>query len=336
MDLVDRYLHAVKFWLPQKQKQDILAELAEDLHSQVEEREAGLGRKLNEAEIADLLKQRGRPMLVANSFRPQQYLIGPALFPIYIFVLKVTAALYLLPWILVWIGMAVSRAAHSGQSLGHAMASFWTAFWPTAFAMAASVTVIFAILERVQTDSRFLEHWDPHKLPPVRDPNRIPLSNSILEVIINLVFLSWLIGGAWYERVLHFSDLTITLSAAWHYFFWGFVILTAANAVASAINVFHPYWTVTRASIRVISDCIGSALFCWLLKGPYVLAGLSSPDVPPEKMAHIVNAINWWASKMFPFAVVACVLIVLGNAYRVLRVRSNAGSSGLFSAAATI
>ena len=335
MDLVDRYLQAVKFWLPQKQKQDILAELAEDLHSQVEEREAGLGRKLNEGEVADLLKQRGRPILVANRFR-QQYLIGPVLFPIYIFVLQVTAAFYVLPWALIRIGIAMSRAAHLGQSLIGAAGSFWSAFWGMAFPTFVSITILFAIVERVQTKSCVLEQWDPRKLPPARDPNRIPLSNSMMEVIVNLVFVSWLIGGAWYEPVLRFSGLTITLAAAWHYFFWGFVMVASANAVVSAINVFRPYWTVTRASARLIGDCAGSVLFCWLLKGPYVLAGLSSPDVPPEKMAHIVNAINWWSAKMFPFAVVVSVLIVLGKAYRIFRVKSNAEAIGILSTATKI
>ena len=38
-DLIDRYLQAVGFWLPRDQKQDILAEISEDLRSQLEDRE---------------------------------------------------------------------------------------------------------------------------------------------------------------------------------------------------------------------------------------------------------------------------------------------------------
>ena len=79
MDLVDRYLQAVKFWLPRQQKQDIIAELSEDLRSQIEDRERELGRKLNYSELAGLLKQRGRPVVVANRFLPQESLIGPVL-----------------------------------------------------------------------------------------------------------------------------------------------------------------------------------------------------------------------------------------------------------------
>ena len=45
MDLIERYLHAVKGHLPLKQQDDVVAELAEDLRSRVDERESELGRR---------------------------------------------------------------------------------------------------------------------------------------------------------------------------------------------------------------------------------------------------------------------------------------------------
>src|SRR3979411_2964011 len=100
MEILDRYLHAVEFWLPKTQKQDIIAELSEDIRSQIEEKESALGRKLNDPELEAMLKQLGRPVVVANRYSPQQYLIGPVLFPIYRFVLKIVGFGYLVPWIL--------------------------------------------------------------------------------------------------------------------------------------------------------------------------------------------------------------------------------------------
>jgi hypothetical protein len=321
MDLVDRYLQAVKFWLPKKQKQDIIAELSEDLRSQIEDQEAELGRKLNESDIADLLKQRGRPVLVANRFLPQESLIGPVLFPVYLFVLKMVAAFYMVPWTLVWIGLVISRAAHSGQSLIASVGSFWTSFWPMAFFLIGGITTVFAVLERVQAKSRFLEEWDPRKLPPVRDPNRIPRANSIVEVVANLVFCIWLIGGMWYQTVLHFSGVTITLAPTWRSLFWGFLLLGVGNMAASAVNLFRPYWTWVRATIRLVSDCAGSVLFCWLMKAN-IVASISVANVAPERTAQIAHAINWWSAKMFPFAIAVCVLIALVDAYRIVRVRT--------------
>jgi hypothetical protein len=337
MELIDRYLQAVKFWLPKNQKQDIIAELSEDLREQVEEREERLGRKLNESEVAELLKQRGRPVLVANQFRPQQQLIGPVLFPIYLFVLEVVGAFYLAPWILVWIAIAVFRPAHPGQNLlttiGLLWTSFWGSFWPMAFFMIGSITVIFAILERVQNKSKFMEQWDPRKLPPVRDPNRIAISASVTELIANMVFCTWWafwVGELWYPALIHFAGVTIQLAPTWRYFFWGFLLLGVGNTVLAAVNLFRPYWTSERASLRLVSDVIGAALFCWLVKAN-IVAGLSVVNVAPERTAQIAHAINWWSARMFPAAVAFCGLIALNNVYRIIRVRSKTGPGAVLS-----
>ncbi|MEI6668118.1 MAG: hypothetical protein WCP29_08175 [Acidobacteriota bacterium] len=92
MDLLDRYLHAVKFWPPKAQRQDIVSELSEDIRSQVEDKECELGRALSETEVEAILVRIGRPVLVAGRYLPQRHLIGPALFPIYVFVLKIVTA----------------------------------------------------------------------------------------------------------------------------------------------------------------------------------------------------------------------------------------------------
>ena len=97
MELLDRYLQAVRFWLPRAQQNDMIAELGDDLRSQIEDRESALGRPLNEDELVALLQQTGHPMRVAARYQPQQSLIGPTLFPIYKFVLKIVTAAYLVP-----------------------------------------------------------------------------------------------------------------------------------------------------------------------------------------------------------------------------------------------
>jgi hypothetical protein len=43
MELVDSYLKAVKRYLPRRQRNDIIAELSEDLRSQLEARQRELG-----------------------------------------------------------------------------------------------------------------------------------------------------------------------------------------------------------------------------------------------------------------------------------------------------
>jgi hypothetical protein len=70
VEALDRYLEAVRGYLPRAQRADIVAELAEDLRSEIEERQAAAGRALSEGEVMALLKQRGHPMAVAERFLP--------------------------------------------------------------------------------------------------------------------------------------------------------------------------------------------------------------------------------------------------------------------------
>ena len=66
MELLDRYLQAVRFWLPKAQQEDLLAEFGEDLRSQIEDKETELGRPLDKGEMSAILKRCGSPMMVAS------------------------------------------------------------------------------------------------------------------------------------------------------------------------------------------------------------------------------------------------------------------------------
>jgi hypothetical protein len=324
MELIERYLQAVQFWLPKQQKADIIAELSEDLHAQIEEKEAGLGRKLTEAEVEAILRQRGRPVLVANRFLPREYLIGPVLFPIYKFVLKIVLLGYVVPWILVWIGMMiyspVYRAQHVSHSWFETVGWVWSSLWGTAFLAAATVTMVFAVLERVQAKSRFLENWDPRKLPAVRNPNVIARPTATFELIFNAVgVVVW--STNMYSPVRMISDVRISVSAWWPWFFWGFLLVSVVNTGLSSVNLMRPYWTTSRATLRLLSDAAGSALFCWLVKAN-MLAGFAAPNVSPERAMEITNAINMWVGKMFPIAVAIGVVIAGANLYRIVRLKT--------------
>jgi hypothetical protein len=317
MELIDRYLQAVKFWLPKQQKLDIIAELSEDIYAQIEEQESGLGRKLNEAEVEALLKQRGRPMLVANRYLPQEHLIGPVLFPIYVFVLKVVALCYLVPWVLVWIGLTLYSAAYRAEPR---WGTTWGSLWTAAFVSWGVVTIVFAILERTQAKSRFLEEWDPHKLPPVRDPNQIPRSGSIIELVVNLFFFGWWAGNMSSPIVLNHPAIRITLSPLWSYVYWGIPILALVTAGLAAANLMRPYRTRVRAAIRLLSDGAGSVLFCWVLK-VNMLAGIAMPHLTPAKASEFVNAVNWWAAKMLPVGMILGVVVAAVNVYKLVSVK---------------
>jgi len=326
MELINRYLQAVGFWLPRKQRQDILAELAEDLQSQIEEKEAGLNRKLSETELEALLKERGRPVLVANRYLPQQYLIGPLLFPIYRFVLIVVGLCYLVPWIIVALGLmwfsSTYRSEHIHDGWFNGVVSLWSSWWMTAIIAMGVVTIIFAMIERANAKSRFLEDWEPRKLPAVRDRNQIPRSSSIIEFATILAFCVWWVTQMSSPIVVNRPDVRTVLSSLWPYFFWGFGLVALVRIQVSAVNIVRPFWTPLRASLRLVTNAADSALFGWLFK-VHILAGITVVKVPAEHTLKITNAINFWAEKTFPIVVIVGVAVFISDVYRIVRVRQS-------------
>ncbi len=323
MELLERYLQAVRFWLPKEQKQDIIAELSEDLRSQIEDRETELGRKLNETEIETILKERGRPLLVANRYQPQQYLIGPVLFPIYRFVLKIVALCYLVPWVVVWLCLLAFSPAYRASHGNWAMSAMagWSSLWVLAVSAFGLVTLVFAGLEHAQARSRFLEKWNPRKLPPVRDPNQIQRSASIGELVGNLALICWISYlSSRTISILH-SEIRITFSAAWTYFFWGFLSLAIFNLALAVVNLVRPYWTGFRASLRLVSDGLGCALLCWFLKAN-ILAEIAIRGVSPETALRIRDGANLAMARSFAMAVIFCVVMAAIDVHRIIRVRS--------------
>jgi hypothetical protein len=323
MDLLDRYLQAVKFWLPRAHRQDIIAELSEDLRSQIEDQQVTLGRSLTDAEIEGILRHVGRPVLVANRYLPQRHLIGPVWFPIYAFVLKIVLACYLVPWIVTWVGLMLfeptGRAGHAGAGWLDALGEAWGGFWLAATIAIGVVTIVFAVLERTQAKSGFLENWDPRKLPAVRDPRRIPRLSSTLDLVANVVFCSWWIVAMRSSLVLDRPDVRLVLAPVWHVFFVGYLSVTLVNIVIACVNLLRPHWTRGRAAMRLMTDLAGSTLFVALCRSN-IIASLTVAGTASATTARIADTINRVMFQVWPIAI-GVGLVVLGvDIHRVIRV----------------
>lgn len=109
MTLVDDYLRATAHLLPKDQREDIIAELKDTLLTRIEGREAELGRPLTEDEVEAVLRDFGHPLVVAGRYRPgPQYVVGPALYPYWVFGVKASIS----------IGLAISALVFVAKALG--------------------------------------------------------------------------------------------------------------------------------------------------------------------------------------------------------------------------
>jgi hypothetical protein len=330
MDLVERYLQAVRFWLPKSQRQDISAELAEDIRSQVEDQERKLGRSLTEDELASLLKQRGSPFSVAEKYQPQRALVGPGLFPIYAFVLKLAGLVYFIPWLVVWLGLVIFapayRAAHPGWSLLGTLGTFWS----LAFFSYGMITLSFAVVEQVHRRVKVQGDWNPRRLPSVRDIRKISRFSSLTTAVFDIIFLFWWLGGLKFP-VIMLQDKTTwswTAGPVWQGFhqqmYWPIALLALAAAGLAAYNLFHPSWNRLRMGVRAALNAVGAAVlllgisaYSSGVQAQWLKMTSAHPGVPTLDAVRIWTNIIVFLSLLL--AGIICLLTCLWLLWRVIR-----------------
>ena len=191
MDLVDRYVYAVKRHLPASQQDDIVNELTDDILSQIKDKEEELGRPLNEAEQEAILKQYGHPYLLAMRYRPQQYLIGPALFPFYFPALKIAMGLAFAVQVIVAFSIGLA------QNAPERILPRVVAFPGVALQVLFWVTVVFAVADYWQAKLKSLRQVVAANAAARHVAARHPRSSGlIVEVVANIIFLAWWVGGS--------------------------------------------------------------------------------------------------------------------------------------------
>ena len=261
MDLLERYLQAVRKYLPwtlsRARQDDIIAELRANYESQIEEREADLGRPLTEGEMIDWLRQLGNPMQVAGHYQPVQYLIGPMLFPMYLYVLRLAAFWALIVGIGVNVILVWTGVPNSGTIAGAIFARGPAAL----FSAATWVTLIFAVLEYIfaryphvlpRMDGVNID-WSPSKLPPLEPARTSGRKQPIFakfaaQVIFEWLFLGWLLlvpkypflmfgPSAWYAQVGPFK-----IASVWWTFYWVVVAFNVAQVLWNTMDLTSGAW----------------------------------------------------------------------------------------------
>jgi hypothetical protein len=265
IELVDRYLQAVRFWLPKTSKQaDLVAELGEDLRSQVEEKETEVGRPLDETEVGEILKRCGPPMVVAARIAPKRYLIGPTLYPIYEFVLKMALLWILVPVFLFIVGpVNLANTGSWGAAIGTTMANLWGAL----FISGGIITLVFVVLERTQPHISGSCKWEPSSLPPLEKQER---KTSKVQTVCELVF-GW-IWTIWLLLLPHYPLLILGPAAAflkpapiWQTFYLPIVLLAVFGLVRSGMILAKPQWDWFPSLSQLVQTALSLLVLNYIL-----------------------------------------------------------------------
>jgi len=333
MQLIERYLQAVRFWLPKAQRDDILAEIAEDLRSQVEEREQMLGHSLEPAEVSEILKRRGHPLLVAGSFLPQSGPMDPVLWTIYRFILKVVLLWILTPILIVAMLPGVIQAHDHAAAYLAAIAGICQSM---VFAV-GMITIVFALVRKYGVQRVTQLDWDPQRLPAVHDAQEIPRFGSSFSLIWGIFFLLWWVDLVHFPVLLHGAAVRIEMSPVP-------VVLNACIVSVwiwalgmHAVNLWRPWWTRARAWIWLALNCATAAVAAWMAQaGPWVIVTAVSPSdtAGVASLGRVINSAV--TGTLWVAAGILVAIILLQDVRRALRGGTSQPPVGFSAAMKTI
>jgi hypothetical protein len=284
MELLDRYLMAVRIFLPRAQQDDIIRELSEDIHSQIEDREDQLGRPLTKAEQKQLIAQLGHPALLAGRYGPRRQLIGPELFPFYWLVLKLSlGANALAQTIAVLAAIAAGRSVNPGLRAFSAISALFIAF--------GVVTIVFAVLDRYRPSTLGRRTWDPDRLPmtAVRQHRG---SHAITRLVTGVLFVFWWAASEPYPvMILGAGSDVLKFGPAWQVMHPWILVLALTSITTAGLELLRPQWERARAAIRLAASAGALIVLFVLLKaGDFVV--LVNPDADAARLNGVVRVVN--------------------------------------------
>ncbi|MDR1687206.1 MAG: hypothetical protein LBS21_01170 [Clostridiales bacterium] len=200
-ELVERYLYDVTRRLPEKERGEVGLELRTSINDM-------LGDNPNDSEITQVLEKLGDPQILSESYRSKpRYLISPAIYDLYISVLKtvvviVAAVCGCAGIVSIFFSDAFGALLEGGtyaidsiELIGGRIGSIISAMLDGALQAALWVTLGFAIADRTG-GYKAKTSWSVSNLPkmPAANEAKIPRASSITGMVLTVFFTLLLIA----------------------------------------------------------------------------------------------------------------------------------------------
>ena len=211
VELLERYLQAVRFFLPRRQQDQVAAEVSAALLAQIADLEKAIGRTLTDDERADVVRRYGHPLVVAGRYGDREHLVSPSLFPVFLGALSVAFALTFL----ITVGWALLSPAPARDPRSH-LAGIFRSLPGRELMVFACTTLAFATVDRWQlrrqADVRASrERQDAQAIQRALLPASLPAMNGC-DLAVRWQPAS-AFGGDCYDAI-RVSDTALALSIA--------------------------------------------------------------------------------------------------------------------------
>jgi hypothetical protein len=307
--LTDRYVMAVLPGVPAEQRAATEARLRDAIGASVAQRVAG-GQSVDNAERA-VLTELGDPMRVAAAQSGRElHLIGPALYPSYVRLLRL-----LLSIVVPIVGVVVGAAsAIGGADLGPIVVSAVGTAFTVGVQVAFWVTVAFALADRYGSRDRArASTWDVDDLP--EPPSSGVSLGDTVGSIVGLALLAWfLLWQPGYQESFDPGGPSIPILDPALEAFWipVLVAILLASIVLEIVLYLRGRWTVPLAVANTVLGLAFAIPAVWLastdqLLNPEFLAAITVDAVAsivagtPALVAWIIVVVSaidigsgWW------------------------------------------
>ena len=259
--LTDRYVAATLRSLPERQRQDIEAELRALIADAIDDRrEAGVDADSAERQV---LTELGAPALLAASYSDRSLnLIGPEFYLDYVRVLTVLLSTLVPLWFVIFALVTFADGSPAAVAFGGALYSALE----TAMSIAFFTTLAFAIIERVSAvRTKRTVTWDPSSLPDV--PDNRSLAKKIIGgvillavIVISLVLMQTVgaVEGPGGSRVGPIA------SGLWESGVFYIALLIAITSIPFNLLAYYNGWSTVNAIANTVFVALLAVPAIWL------------------------------------------------------------------------
>jgi hypothetical protein len=321
-DLVDRYLGAVAALLPKASRQDIVAELRDLILNRVEDAEAQRGRPLDKREMEALLREIGHPIAVAGRYGSARALVGPEIYPFWLFGVKALLAVAALA-ALIPTGLSVLMAHGDARLVIRA----FNDFIPTALSLVGAATLIAAAIERGWIKADGFRNWKVSELPRVPDTKEWFVKSrfdGLFELVATLLFIGWWTGIVAFpvDNVIETrgGEVFLQVSSVFQTLYWPILALAIVQVVSSLFLVLKPGWTAPRNLAEIVGS-VGGVALVWALWPAQPLVTVLAPAASEPGLANLQRTLDLTFQITLWTTAAICLIKVAVHGWRLARGR---------------
>jgi hypothetical protein len=311
VNLIHLYINEVTRRLPEKTQEDISLELRSNIEDMLPE-------DYTEEDVKMVLTKLGNPAELAQKYSGKpNYLIGPAMYSSYLYVMKISLVVALCITFLTRFFEGIIQ--HQGEIsifslmltifldilIGSLLVSFQVFTW---------VTLTYAFLERAVSISDYVKNteWTPDDLLALtHTPKRsIPRSEPIFELFFTVLWASIFLNASnllgWYtQQGTGLEDLKLAAplfqADVLKVYLPGIAAIFALEMFIAIYKLYTGRWNKGLAWINTLSNLVFISFYCIMLLNPelfnndFISLTMNSFGVQPENHDEVWS--NWiWAS----------------------------------------